>query len=103
MAKEGLKRAIELADGQSALGRMIGVKQQTISKWMRLARQPVPPAEAVEPIVRQLVQRGKVIRAHDLRPDLFPEGFTFPGEQIAAGCPEAVGPVAPRCCRSAIR
>jgi DNA-binding transcriptional regulator YdaS (Cro superfamily) len=80
MAKDSLKMAIEIVGGQSELGRAIGVTQQRISKWLLSAREPVPPAEFVRAIVAAVDARGKRISAHELRPDIYPDGFEFPSE-----------------------
>lgn len=63
----GLKKAIELAGGQSALARLIGVKQGHIWHWLNKSKKV--PAEYVIPIETAL--DGQVKR-HELRPDIYP-------------------------------
>lgn len=71
------ERAIEIAGGPSALAERIGgsVKAQHIVNW----RARGVPVDRIKAIVQAV--DGKVT-AHDLMPEMFPEGFEFP--QIAA-------------------
>lgn len=64
MTTEALKKAIEKANGQTALAEAIGKTQGHISKW--LERNYIP-AECVLPI-----ERATGVSRHDLRPDLYP-------------------------------
>ena len=82
MAREALQEAVDVVGGQSELGRLIGVKQQRISKWLLLSKDEVPPAEFVRAIVEASCSKGGSVTAHDLRPDLYPEGFTFPRKML---------------------
>lgn len=59
-----IKRAAECLGSQSALADAIGVKQPTISEWVRGAR-PIPIARCMEV---ETVTGGAVMR-WDLRPD----------------------------------
>lgn len=62
-----LKKAIELAGGQSALAKICGVKQQHVWNWINRDKKISP--EHVIPIEKGL--DGKITR-HDLRPDIYP-------------------------------
>lgn len=63
----GLEKAIELAGGQAALARLLGVKQGHVWYWLRKTGRV--PAEKVLPTVEAL--DGKISR-RELRPDLYP-------------------------------
>lgn len=63
--REALAKAIEVAGGQKALGRKIGVGQSMIWYWLNEAKQGVA-AEYARPIA---AVTG--IPAHELRPDIF--------------------------------
>jgi DNA-binding transcriptional regulator YdaS (Cro superfamily) len=60
---------------QSWLAGQIGVSQSAISQWLRDG----VPADRVRQIVA--VCNGEV-SAHDLRPDLYPDGFIFPKKML---------------------
>jgi DNA-binding transcriptional regulator YdaS (Cro superfamily) len=60
---------------QSWLAGQLGVSQSAISQWLRDG----VPADRVKQIVA--VSNGEVT-AHDLRPDLYPDGFTFPRKML---------------------
>lgn len=62
-----LEQIINLFGGQSALGKKLGVKQQTIYVWVKTKRVPALRVLQLEELVKGLVTR------HDLRPDLYPE------------------------------
>jgi len=62
---------------QEDLAERLGVSPGLISHYETGAR-PVP-AERVRDIV---VATGGVVTPHDLRPDLYPEGFEFPPEML---------------------
>lgn len=81
MSRQALQAAVDAAGGQSELGRLIGVKQQRVSKWLLLSKEQVPPAEFVRAIVRAVRSKGGGTSAHQLRGDLYPEGFEFPEEE----------------------
>lgn len=63
---EALKRAIELAGGQTALGQLIEKRQSSVRNWALAGR---IPAEYVIPVSRSL---GFKITPHQLRPDIYP-------------------------------
>lgn len=67
MSIKALEKAIDLAGGQSALGRMIGKDQRTIWAWINTT-QKVPAEDVIK--IESAVD-GKVTR-HDLRPDVYP-------------------------------
>jgi DNA-binding transcriptional regulator YdaS (Cro superfamily) len=58
--ERGLRRAIEAAGSFGRLARLVGVSQQTVSRWQRI------PAERV----LQIEELTGVAREH-LRPDLY--------------------------------
>jgi len=60
-----LKNAIAIAGSQSALARILGTRQSTVSAW--LLRGTPLPAERVLPI-----EEATGVSRHDLRPDLYP-------------------------------
>lgn len=68
-----LERAITTAGGITALANAIKVTPQVVVNW----RKRGVPTERVRAIVQ--ATNGEV-SAHDLAPDLFPEGFEFPPE-----------------------
>ena len=65
MDKTPLHVAVEFAGGQSALARMIGVRQGYIWKWLQSGRTSPKYCLAIE-----RVTFGKVTR-YQLRPDVF--------------------------------
>lgn len=64
---EALKRAVEIAGGQTALARALGVQQAHVWNWLN--RDKVLPAEYAIPIERAT---GGAVTRHELRPDLYP-------------------------------
>ena len=56
--------AIEAAGGQVSLAVRVGVRQQSISDWLKRARVPAERVLAVE--------RATGVSRHVLRPDLYP-------------------------------
>ncbi|MFO1465838.1 MAG: helix-turn-helix domain-containing protein [Steroidobacteraceae bacterium] len=71
MTNDELRDAIEKAGGQSALARLIGVRQSAVSNWLNRNKQV--PAERVLQVEAAL--NGAVSR-HDIRPDLYPREET---------------------------
>lgn len=67
----GLNRAVEVAKGQSALAKMIGVKQAHVWWWLNKSKRV--PAEKV----LQIEQATGVPR-HELRPDIYPPPAASP-------------------------
>ena len=65
IAKQALQRAIDIAGGQSALGRKVGKPQGTIWQWLNGSGRV--PAEYV-----LTVSEATGIPPHELRPDVFP-------------------------------
>lgn len=68
MSIEALEKAVDLAGGQSALGRLIGKDQRTIWAWINTTQKV--PAEDVLKIEEAL--EGKISR-YELRPDVYPQ------------------------------
>jgi DNA-binding transcriptional regulator YdaS (Cro superfamily) len=60
---EAIDRAIKHFGSQAALAADIGVKQPTVSEWLRGDR-PVPPDRCPE------IEKSTGVRCEDLRPDL---------------------------------
>jgi DNA-binding transcriptional regulator YdaS (Cro superfamily) len=76
MCKQTLKKAVDLAGGQSALAtgiriRMPGskVSQAHISKWLLRSKSEVPPGDYVVAIADTV---GYQVTPHELRRDLYP-------------------------------
>lgn len=67
MSIKALETAVEIAGGQTALGRLIDEDQKTIWAWLNKTKRV--PAEAVIPIEKAV--EGQVTR-HELRPDIYP-------------------------------
>ena len=63
---QALRRAIEFAGGQSALARLLGLKQGHVWHWLNKSKRV--PAEQVIPIEQVT---GCLVRRYELRPDLF--------------------------------
>jgi DNA-binding transcriptional regulator YdaS (Cro superfamily) len=61
---------------QSAFAARIGVRQSAVSQWL----QSRVPAERVRQVVDASSER---VTPHELRPDLYPEGFVFPAQAAA--------------------
>ena len=69
---EALQKAINIIGGQQALADYCGVRQQTISDWLRnLGRVPAERVLQVEKACKRKVTR------HHLRPDIYPRGSTI--------------------------
>jgi len=66
MCVSPIKRAVQIAGGQSALARFIGVKPQAVQQWVASGR--VPPVR----VPRIVEAVGGAVSHHDLRPDIFP-------------------------------
>lgn len=58
----GVRKAIGLAGGQTALARLLGIKQSSIAKWEKIPLKRVVSIESLFP--------GK-ITLHEMRPDYF--------------------------------
>lgn len=63
-----IERAIRCFGSQAAMASAVGVKQPTISEWLRGERQV--PAERCPVIERETRARGSVILCEELRPDV---------------------------------
>lgn len=64
MKTKPIKRAVELAGGQAALARIVGVTQPTVWAWLRKGEMPAEYVLATE--------RATGISRHALRPDIYP-------------------------------
>ena len=83
MAMESIERAIKRLGSQAALAKALGVKQPTISEWLRGDRQV--PAERCPDIERAT---GGAVRCEELRPDV---SWGVLREQFVPDAPEANG------------
>ena len=72
-----LEKAINLAGGQSALARLVGVSPQLVHSWKRFG---VPPHRAVQ---IEAATGGKVKRG-ELRPDIFGAKPKMPVGRVSA-------------------
>lgn len=71
-----ITKAIDLF-GLKELASRLGVTYQAIRKWERSR----VPDDRVKQII---IATDGAVTAHDLRPDLYPEGFEFPPEMLEA-------------------
>lgn len=65
---EAIQRAIQVFGSQAAMASVLGVKQPTISEWLRGER-PIP-AERCPQIERETRRLGQPILCEELRPDV---------------------------------
>jgi DNA-binding transcriptional regulator YdaS (Cro superfamily) len=63
------EEVVEALDGQTALGRSLGVKQQVVQYWVKKGKRF--PAEFVLHIERLVAEKGLSIDRYDLRPDVY--------------------------------
>lgn len=61
-----IKKAADLAGGQSALARALGLKPQAIQRWCKTGAVPANRVLQIETVTKKMVSR------HELRPDLYP-------------------------------
>lgn len=66
MASDALKRACEIAGGQSSLAERIGTTQGQVWYWLRKSKRGVPGEVVL------LIERETGVSRHELRPDLYP-------------------------------
>jgi len=72
--QEALAAAIEKIGGYAATARALAIGTAwAVQKWKQC------PAERVRGLVMACEEE---VSAHDLRPDLYPDGFTFPREML---------------------
>lgn len=65
MSKDALSKAINLAGGQSALARELGLRQSTVYAWLKTTKKGVPGEFC--PKIEALTG----IPRHELRPDVY--------------------------------
>jgi DNA-binding transcriptional regulator YdaS (Cro superfamily) len=61
----GVQKAVNLVGGQTALAKLVGVKQAHVWKWLRMEKIPAERAIEIE-----RATGGRVTR-QELRPDIF--------------------------------
>lgn len=74
MDKRAIDRACDGVGGQGKLAALLRVTPQAVNQWVSKGRVPV---DRVKDVVRAT---DGTVTAHDLAPELFPEGFEFPPE-----------------------
>ncbi len=65
MMKQAIQKACDIAGGQSALARLLGVKPPSVNEWVK-GHRPIP-AERCPAIERAT---SGAVRCEDLRPDV---------------------------------
>lgn len=83
-----LSEAIEFLGSQSALARLLGITQQSVSHWVQ-RRKPLPAEHVLA------VEAATGVSRHELRPDIYPietprapgQSQASPGATSAAGAP----------------
>ena len=65
--REAVKKAIELAGGQTALARLVGTRQSSVFNWLNRGQEM--PADQVLTVAWAL---DFEITPHEMRPDLYP-------------------------------
>lgn len=65
MIGNAIRKAIDIAGGQSALARKIGVKQPTIFRWLQ--KGVIPPRKVL------LVEKLTGVSRHSLNPIIYPD------------------------------
>ena len=68
METSAVRRAVEIAGGQRALGQLLGVSQQAVGQW--LSNDRIPANRVVQ------IAQATGIPRHELRPDLYPAEAT---------------------------
>lgn len=68
--KRAVQQAVSILGGQSALARVLGIRQAMVWKWCNGKARVC--AENVLPIARAVEHK---VRAHQIRPDLYPVDF----------------------------
>jgi len=67
MKTSPVQKAIDLAGSQTALGQLVGVKQQTVYCWLtKFGHIPVKHVLRLEKLFK-----GRLTR-HEMRPDIYP-------------------------------
>ena len=69
---KAIEKAVRAAGGQSALARMIGVRQSNIWNWINRDRQGVPPHHVLS------VEKATGVSRFELRPDIFDSSTGVP-------------------------
>lgn len=65
MMKQAIQKACDIAGGQSALARMLGVKPPSVNEWVK-GHRPIPAERC--PTIEKAT--GGAVRCEDLRPDV---------------------------------
>jgi len=65
---KAIERAIQVFGSQAAMASALGIKQPTISEWLRGERRV--PAERCPEIERETRRRGQPVLCEELRPDV---------------------------------
>ena len=73
---EAVKKAVEVAGGQTALGNLVGVSQGHIWSWLNRSRK-CPPEKVLQ------VERATGVSRHELRPDIYGSGPEAPASSAA--------------------
>jgi DNA-binding transcriptional regulator YdaS (Cro superfamily) len=92
-----IERAISVFGSQAAMASALGVKQPTVSEWLRGERRV--PAERCPEIERATRDRGQPVLCEELRPDVawevLREQAGAPAPQPAAGHPLSISGACP--------
>ena len=67
MSRHTLRKAVELAGGQTALATKLGTRQSTVNSWLRRGRGI--PADQVLDVAEAIDYQ---LTPHELRPDVYP-------------------------------
>lgn len=74
--------AVQRAGGQTALAKLIGVKQQNVWDWLNTGKRQASPKYAIA------IEEATGVSKHDLRPDIFgPNPHSAPSHRPAPTAP----------------
>jgi DNA-binding transcriptional regulator YdaS (Cro superfamily) len=77
MDKSAIERACDAVGGQVKLAELVKVTPQAVNQWVAKQRVPLDRVKTV------VLAAGGKVSAHELAPDLYPDGFEFPAEAAA--------------------